>query len=50
VASARAAGSFTVAVLRGVVEPDTLIAADRLVAELDLPVLVPPTGWRSPVA
>lgn len=49
-ASARAAGTFTVAVERGVVDPAGLTAADRVVRELDLAALVPPRGWVSPAA
>lgn len=50
VASARAAGSFTVAVLRGLIDGDRLTAADRLVDTVDVPALVPPPSWRSPAA
>lgn len=50
VASARAAGSFTVAVLRGVIDGDRLGAADRVVDTIDLPTLIPPESWRSPAA
>lgn len=47
-ASARAAGAFTVAVERGVVDPAGLAGADRVVRELDVVVLIPPRGWISP--
>jgi HAD superfamily hydrolase (TIGR01509 family) len=46
VASALAAGAFTVAVSRGVVDPDGLVEADRVVDELTPEALVPP-GDRS---
>jgi HAD superfamily hydrolase (TIGR01509 family) len=44
--SARAAGTFTVAVDRGEVDPDGLSVADRVVATLSVAALVPPRGWR----
>jgi HAD superfamily hydrolase (TIGR01509 family) len=50
VASARAAGAFTVAVERGVVDPAGLTSADRVVAELEVAALVPPADWVSPAA
>lgn len=50
VASARAAGTFTVAVERGVVDPAGLASADRVVAELEVAALVPPADWVSPAA
>jgi HAD superfamily hydrolase (TIGR01509 family) len=50
VASARSAGSFTVAVERGVIDRADLMAADRIVRQLDPVVLVPPEGWVSPAA
>lgn len=50
VASARAAGTFTVAVERGVVDPAGLVSADRVVAELDVAALIPPADWISPAA
>jgi HAD superfamily hydrolase (TIGR01509 family) len=50
VASARAAGSFTVAVVRGVLAEEELSAADRVVTELDPAALIPPTGWTSSAA
>jgi HAD superfamily hydrolase (TIGR01509 family) len=49
VASARAAGTFTVAVERGVVAVADA-GADRVVRELDVASLVPPSGWVSPAA
>lgn len=49
-ASARAAGTFTVAVERGVVDPAGLRGADRVVRELDLPAVVPPSDWGAPAA
>ncbi|WP_052667874.1 HAD family hydrolase [Nitriliruptor alkaliphilus] len=48
--SARAAGAFTVAVERGVVDPAGLTVADRVVRTLDVSVLVPPRDWVSPAA
>jgi HAD superfamily hydrolase (TIGR01509 family) len=45
--SARAAGTFTVAIVRGAVDPATLVDADRVVHELTVDALVPPTGWRA---
>lgn len=50
VASAHAAGCFTVAVERGVVDPDTLGTADRRVRRVDLACLLPPAAWISPAA
>jgi HAD superfamily hydrolase (TIGR01509 family) len=50
VAAARAAGAFTVAVLRGVVEPGSLQDADRVVGSLSSSALLPPDGWVSPAA
>lgn len=50
VASARAAGCFTVAVLRGLVEPADLVAADRTVERLDPDALLQPPCWSSPAA
>jgi HAD superfamily hydrolase (TIGR01509 family) len=49
-ASARAAGAFTVAVVRGVVERTSLEDADRIVDRLEVEVLLPPRGWISPAA
>jgi HAD superfamily hydrolase (TIGR01509 family) len=50
VAGASAAGCFTVAVLRGVVDPSGLTAADRTVEHLAVERLLPPPGWVSPAA
>lgn len=47
VASARAAGTFTVAVARGAVDPTELAAADRVVHHLDVAALIPPEDWIS---
>jgi HAD superfamily hydrolase (TIGR01509 family) len=48
ITSARAAGTFTVAVTRGTIAPEALSIADRVVPRIGLDVLVPPPGWRSP--
>ncbi len=50
VASALAAGAFTVAIVRGVVEPSQLDAADRTVHEVTRAALMPPAAWVSPAA
>ncbi|MEX0836040.1 MAG: HAD-IA family hydrolase [Nitriliruptor sp.] len=49
-ASARAAGTYTVAIVRGVFEPSQLDDADLVVDEITPAALVPPAAWVSPAA
>lgn len=46
-ASAKAAGTFTVAVARGAVPLSDLAAADRIVEEVTVPAVAPPAGRSS---